>query len=79
MRGWFISGLAVALVAAAPSQAFAHHNWFHSFLSWWWSTNGGGGGGIGAPGPVAGVGLPFLVVGAAWYYFRRRKPPGADE
>lgn len=35
-------------------------------------AGGGGGGNVGAPGPTAGTGLPFLVIAGAYALFRRR-------
>lgn len=46
--------------------------------AWGWGQGGGNGGGpamVGAPGPIAGVGLPVLAVvgGLMWVRNRRRR------
>lgn len=41
------------------------------------SGGGGGGGNVGAPGPTAGAGLPFLLVAGGYALLRRRRARGA--
>lgn len=47
----------------SPGQGWAHG----------WDKGGGGGGGssAGAPGPIAGAGLPFLLIAGGYVMFRR--------
>lgn len=64
---------ATAICLATATPAFAQ--FFHG------GDNNRGVGPRGAPGPVAGVGLPFLIAAGAYWLVRRRNkiahPPGS--
>ena len=68
-------GLFIAFIGAGSYVAYEASNGHNS------NNNSGGSSGLhGAPGPLAGAGLPFLAVGygAYWLYRRRKANQRAD-
>ncbi len=72
-------GLLLAAVLTAPvgyavfESRFSHEHWDHQ-------SGGPYGGGVnGAPGPIAGAGLPFIAVGYGAFWLVRRYRRKSDK
>ena len=72
--------LGIALLIAALFGAPVGYGVYHASSSWN-SRDGGPHGGTvhGAPGPIAGAGLPILAVGYGAYWFVRRYRRKSDK
>jgi hypothetical protein len=72
---------AAALCALTGSYAMAAgqpaaRNHSKPGLGWGAGGSGGGGGNKGAPGPIAGAGLPFLLIAGGYVLVRRYRNRG---
>ena len=73
MSPYLIAGLAIVALAGPPigyvfyESALSHDNWGYEGGHQW-----KGGGIHGAPGPIAGAGLPVLLFGGGIYWVVRR-------
>jgi hypothetical protein len=61
------------VLLAASGVATAGHVFYNASSSPFGSTNWGSGGVHGAPGPIAGAGLPLIAVGYGVYWLVRRR------
>jgi hypothetical protein len=69
---------AVTALAAFEAQAQANKGGQGNQSGWSKGGKGGGGGSKGAPGPIAGAGLPILLLAGGYALVRRYRHHNAD-